>query len=47
MLNKHIAHRLGISERTVKAHRGRVMKKVKAGSVTDLVRISGIAADSP
>jgi len=47
MLNKHIAHRLGISEKTVKAHRGRVMKKIKAGSVTDLVRISEIAANVP
>jgi PAS domain S-box-containing protein len=47
MLNKQIAHTLGISEKTVKTHRGRVMDKVEAGSVTDLVRISGIAANIP
>lgn len=47
MLNKQIAHTLGISEKTVKAHRGRVMEKVEAGSVTDLVRISEIVANSP
>jgi two-component system sensor kinase FixL len=47
MLNKQIAHELGISEKTVKTHRGHVMQKVEAGSVTDLVRISGIAANIP
>ncbi len=47
MLNKQIAHELGISEKTVKAHRGHVMEKVEAGSVTDLVRISEIAANNP
>jgi FixJ family two-component response regulator len=45
MLNKQIASALGISEKTVKAHRGRVMHKVEAGSVADLVRISEIATD--
>ena len=35
---------LGISEKTVKVHRGRVMQKVGARSVTDLVRISEFAA---
>ena len=43
--NKQIAHALSISENTVKIHRGRVMKKVGAGSVADLVRISELAAD--
>jgi len=38
MLNKQIAFALGISEKTVKAHRGRVMKKMKVQSVADLVR---------
>ncbi len=47
LLNKQIAHELGISEKTVKAHRGHVMEKVEAGSVTDLVRISEIAANIP
>ena len=38
MLNKQIAYDLGVSEKTVKIHRGRVMQKMKAGSVPDLVR---------
>ncbi len=45
--NKQIAHMLGISETTVKVHRRRVMQKVGARSVTDLVRISEIATNSP
>jgi FixJ family two-component response regulator len=36
-LNKHIAAELKISEITVKAHRGRVMLKMKATSLADLV----------
>ena len=36
-LNKEIASELGITERTVKAHRGRVMEKMKANSVAELV----------
>jgi FixJ family two-component response regulator len=39
-LNKLVAHELGISEVTVKAHRGCVMRKMKAGSVANLVRIA-------
>jgi len=38
-LNKQIAAELGISEQTVKQHRGRVMEKLEAGSVADLVRL--------
>jgi len=38
LLNKQIAHALGISEITVKIHRGNVMRKMRAGSVADLVR---------
>jgi len=38
-LNKVIAGDLGISEATVKIHRGRVMEKLKVGSVPDLVRL--------
>ncbi|MEE7493139.1 response regulator transcription factor [Methylobacterium oryzae] len=38
LLNKQIAHALGISEITVKIHRGNVMRKMEAGSVADLVR---------
>ena len=39
-LNKQIALQLGISEITVKAHRGKVMSKMKAASVADLVKIA-------
>jgi FixJ family two-component response regulator len=37
-LNKQIAHNLGISEITVKLHRSKVMRKMEAKSVGDLVR---------
>ena len=37
LLNKQVGGKLGISESTVKAHRGRVMHKMKAGSLPDLV----------
>jgi FixJ family two-component response regulator len=42
--NKQIAFTLGISEKTVKAHRGNVMRKVSVDSVADLVRLSEIAS---
>ena len=35
-LNKQIAHDIGISEITVKVHRGQVMRKMKAASLPDL-----------
>ena len=38
-LNKQIAAELGIAEKTVKAHRARVMAKLQAPSVAELVRI--------
>jgi FixJ family two-component response regulator len=38
MLNKQIGLKLGISEITVKAHRGKVMQKMKVDSVADLVK---------
>lgn len=40
-LNKQIAFELGISERTVKAHRSQVMEKMEAGSLAELVQIFG------
>lgn len=40
MANKEIAHKLGTSERTVKAHRAQIMEKMKAGSLADLVRFA-------
>jgi FixJ family two-component response regulator len=40
LLNKQIGGELGISEITVKAHRGHVMRKMQAGSLADLVRIA-------
>jgi FixJ family two-component response regulator len=39
-LNKQVGGTLGISEITVKAHRGRVMRKMEAGSLADLVTIA-------
>lgn len=39
-LSKQIAGALGTSERTVKAHRSRVVEKMGAGSVADLVRMA-------
>lgn len=39
-MNKVIASDLGISEITVKAHRGKVMRKMKARSLADLVKMS-------
>ena len=37
LLNKQVGGELGISEITVKAHRGKVMQKMKADSLPDLV----------
>jgi len=40
LLNKQIGAMLGIGEKTVKVHRARVMEKVQAGSVAELVRLA-------
>jgi len=41
MLNKQIASQLGTTEKTIKVHRGRVMEKMRAGSIADLVWLAG------
>jgi two-component system, LuxR family, response regulator FixJ len=46
-LNKQIASDLGISEKTVKAHRARVMEKLETRSVAALVRMCEIVAIEP
>ena len=40
MLNKQVASELGITEKTIKVHRARVMHKMNAGSLADLVRMA-------
>jgi FixJ family two-component response regulator len=43
MLNKQVGGELGISDATVKIHRGRVMAKLRVASVAELVRLAGHA----
>ena len=47
LMNKQVAAALGLSEITVKIHRGRVMRKMKAKSLADLVRMSEILGLHP
>ena len=46
-LNKQIAGDLGTVEKTIKVHRGRVMEKMQADSLADLVRLAERAGVSP
>jgi FixJ family two-component response regulator len=47
LLNKQIGGELGISEITVKAHRGKVMQKMNADSLADLVRMAAKLRPAP
>ena len=47
LLNKQVAAELGTTERTIKAHRERVMSKMAANSLADLVRMAGILRIHP
>ncbi|OGP65629.1 MAG: DNA-binding response regulator [Deltaproteobacteria bacterium RBG_13_47_9] len=40
MLNKQIAFKLGTTEKTIKVHRARIMEKMRADSLADLVRLA-------
>jgi len=42
LLNKQVAAALGAAEKTIKIHRGRVMAKMQAASLADLVRMAGL-----
>jgi FixJ family two-component response regulator len=44
LLNKQVAGELGVSEVTVKVHRGKVMQKMGAKSLADLVRMADALA---
>jgi FixJ family two-component response regulator len=46
LMNKQVGGKLGITEITVKKHRGRVMEKMRARSLADLVKISASLAAS-
>ena len=45
--NRQIGAELGISEKTVKVHRGSLMRKMNAGSIVDLVKMADALLDEP
>jgi len=47
LMNKQVAAQLGLSEITVKIHRGNLMKKMAARSIADLVRMAESLASHP
>jgi FixJ family two-component response regulator len=47
LLNKQVASELGIAEKTVKVHRGRVMEKLRVHSIAELVRLVEKAEVAP
>jgi FixJ family two-component response regulator len=50
LMNREVASTLDISETTVKAHRGRVMQKMQAATLVDLVDMAaelGVRASTP
>jgi FixJ family two-component response regulator len=46
-LNKQIAGRLGVGEKTIKVHRARVMEKMDVESVAELVRLCSLVGEEP
>jgi FixJ family two-component response regulator len=46
-LNKHIAADLGTVEKTIKVHRGRIMQKMGAASLVELIRMTDLAGVRP
>jgi FixJ family two-component response regulator len=46
-MNKQIGRRLGVTEKTIKVHRGQVMRKMNTRSLADLVRMAGMIGIQP